>query len=112
MIKLWVAARQSVGDAGVVVAVVGFEASERLETFDEFPGPPVDFFTPPSLYLLRDRFGFSAAGEQYFRVLTPTEFALPPDGGVALVRSARSLQSMANRWAFDNALYITSSFLE
>jgi hypothetical protein len=110
LVRLWELVKQLLQGPGVVVAAISFEASEELETFAQVLDVPLDSFTPPSLYLLNERLEFPAAGEQYYRVLTRAEFDAPPVDGTVIVRSARSLQAMANSWEFDNTLYIATDF--
>lgn len=112
LLRLWERARQLLQGSGVVVAVISFEPSQELERFAELHELPIDFFTPPSLYLLKEHLEFPAAGEQYYRVLTTAEFDALPGGGTAIARSARSAQALANSWEFDNTLYVATKFGE
>lgn len=112
LVKLWALARRLCQEPCVVIAALSFEASDRVRTFKNVLTVPLDVFTPPSLYLLNERLGFPAAGEQYYRILTKTEFEWLPDGSTVIARSARSVQALANNWEFDNTLYVASKFGE
>jgi hypothetical protein len=95
-----------------VVVAVSLVVSEQLETFPKRNNLQIDFFTPPSLYLLNKALEFPASREQYFRLLNQGEFGLKIHQGVAIVRSARNFLGIAGSREFDNTLYIVSRFDE
>jgi hypothetical protein len=97
------------GRACEVVVALSLKPTTSLETFEKPISFELDFFTPPSIYVVQQGLEFPVAGEQYYRVLGADEFRVPVSG-VLVVRSARSLQAMQNGWEFDNVLYIASRF--
>ena len=99
-----------IGWEEVVVAALSFEPSSELETIGNLADLTVDYFTPPSLYVLRQDLTFPAAGEEYYRVLKPIDINSTLPKGVVIARSARSLQAPQNGWEFDNTIYVASGF--
>jgi hypothetical protein len=112
LVRLWALAMKLTKAPGVVIAALNFRASEHLELFSCLSSVPIDTMTPPSMYILDSSLEFPADGEQYYRVLTKTEFRGLPKEATAVVRSARSLLAVANSWEFDNTLYIAAKFGE
>lgn len=100
----------AIAGSGAVAVALSLEASAELETFTKPTGLVVDFFTPPSLYVLRTELLFPSAGEEYYRVLKPDEVGGVEPKGVVIGRSARSLQGLENGWEFDNTIYVASHF--
>lgn len=95
----------------VIVVALSFEPSLEIETFHRSENLLVDFFTPPSLYLLKKPLTFPSSGEEYYRLLEPSLIPASLPQGVAVVaRSARSIQGLNNGWEFDNTIYIASRF--
>lgn len=65
----------------------------------------VDFFTPPVLYLMREKFEYPDAEERFeLRIRDFDEIV-----GNCYFTSAISPQAKANNWEYDNTLYFVSS---
>lgn len=94
----------------VVVVALSFESSTEIELFQNLKRLTVDFFTPPSLYLLRKSLLFPSCGEEYYRLLPSNVLPVLGAQCVVVARSARSLQGLENGWEFDNTIYIASRF--
>jgi hypothetical protein len=112
LLKLYEQACSSLLAADTVVLAMSLVVSEQLETFSNIHDLQVDFFTPPSLYLLNKGLEFPSSREQYFRLLVQDELGFPMQQGVAIVRSARNILDKAESKEFDNTLYIVSRFDE
>jgi hypothetical protein len=96
-----------------VVVALTLNPTSQLDTFNSMSTLIVDFFTPPSLYVLKAGLSFPLSGEQYYRVVPHNEIAANANmikAGRCIVRSARSLQALERGWEFDNTLYIASKF--
>ena len=52
-----------VGESGVVIATLTLKASNTLKIFENLSALEVDFFTPPSIYVLKNTLEFPCAGE-------------------------------------------------
>ncbi len=108
--RLYDETRHLVGDSAVVAAVFGFEVSQKLEQFERLTTLPVDFFTPPSLYILNTPLQFPSAREQYYRIINSRELQHDMKNKIVLVRSARDFHGPKDLLEFDNAIYIASHF--
>jgi hypothetical protein len=103
-------AKQIVTAPEIVVVALSFEPSVEIETFQSLQKLSIDYFTPPSLYLLKSDFAFPAAGEEYFRVLYSKEIGLSLLDSTVIARSSRTLEGLQQGWEFDNTIYISSRF--
>jgi hypothetical protein len=99
-----------VADDAVVAVTLCLEPSTNIEMFKKPKSLTVDLLTPPSLYVLKPGLSFPSAGEEYYRVLNPSEFGCSISHGTMIGRSARSVQELESAWEFDNTIYIASRF--
>ncbi len=110
LLNLYSVACEMAVSTEVVAVALSFEPSSELTTFRNLGDIVVDFFTPPSLYILKQDLTFPSAGEEYYRVLSPIEIDRVSIKGFVIARSARSLQGLQSGWEFDNTIYVASGF--
>ena len=93
----------------VLVATLSFEATKDIQKFSSIKDMRVDYFSPPTLYLL-EKFDFPFQGEMYYRILHTSEFDYFLSKGLVIAFSGRSVQEKDNLWDFNNTLYFVSNW--
>jgi hypothetical protein len=93
-------ARRSFPQTKRVVIAISLLPSNSLMT--NFEATSLDFFTPPALYLMNEKFEYPASAERYqLRIQNLGDFS-----GHCYFTSTQSIEAKTNGWEYDNTLYL------